>query len=139
MPSREEKDRRRRLAARESDRRRLGSVPPSGDDDDWYWGNRLAACFEDLRAEFAGHHPPVVDCEVVPDFSGIRDGMVIWLICERKVDVELLKVAESALKQRLVHRMQARKFPESAVASLQVMYTSLEDIELGGGRFRYFR
>ena len=109
------------------------------EDDDWYWGEQMIACFEDLRGELAQHHPPVVDREIMPQFSGRPEDMFLWFICERGIDVPKLKSIEGLLKSRIQGCMEIRGFPTSAVNSLQVGSTSLEDIEEGGGRFYYFR
>jgi len=109
------------------------------DDDNWYWGKQMVACFDDLRKEFGVHHPPVVDREIMPQFSGSPDDMFLWFICEKADDVQRLKSNEGPLKSRIQDRMKIRGFPNSATDSLQVGSTSLEDIEEGGGRFYYFR
>jgi hypothetical protein len=108
-------------------------------DDRWYWGKQMIGCFEDLRAELSKHQPPVVDSEIIPAFSGSPAAMVVWFICESAGDVQKLKSTEDLLRSRIQARMETRGFPPSAVSSLRVASTSLEDIEKGGGRFYYFR
>lgn len=106
---------------------------------DRHWGNQMLACFDDLRPDLAKHEPPVIDREVIPSFSGDPDGIVIWLICDCSEDVVLLEAAKPALTTLLQERMGHRGFPASAIESLLVSMTSLQDIESGGGRFYFFR
>ncbi len=107
--------------------------------DPWHWGKQMIACLDDLRIELQKHQPPVVDWEIMPSFTGSADDIFVWFICDTTADVEGLKATEDSLKAKIQDCMKAHKFPASAVSSLQVGSTSLEDIEKGGGRFYFFR
>ena len=112
---------------------------PDSNDHDWHWGNQMLACFDDLRESFAERDPPIVDREVIPPFCGKPDDMFIWLICEHHDDVSRMSDDADALASLLRSRMTSRGFPESAVDTVGVSFTSLQDIEAGGGRFYFFR
>jgi hypothetical protein len=108
-------------------------------DNKWHWGRELLNCFDDLRDEFAVREPAVVDCEVIPGFSGDPNGMAIWLICRNAADVARLANGEPELWRSIARRMCYRGFPSSAVESVRIAFTSWEDIRNGGGRFFFFR
>lgn len=118
---------------------RMARVMKEQDDDHWFWGKQMIACLDDLKVELDRHQPPVVDREIMPALDGTPDDMFVWFICEKAMDVETLKTAESPLKSLLKDRMKERGFPGSSISSLRVGSTSLEDIENGGGRFYFFR
>ncbi len=119
----------------------LGELAMSSDgiQTNWHWGKKMLACFDELRADFAQHKPPIIDREDIPSFSGDPDGMVIWIICKHSDGVNQLETDKPALTTLLQERMGHRGFPPAAIESLFVSVTSLQDIESGGGRFYFFR
>jgi hypothetical protein len=108
-------------------------------DDHFCWGTELVACFDELRPAFARRSPPIVDREIMPHLDGRPDDIFIWFICERAADVTLAEAHRRELQAAIQERMVAHGFPKHAVDTLQSGVTSLEDIEVGGGRFYYFR
>ena len=105
----------------------------------WRWGTELIACFDDLKWPLSQRTPPILDKEVIPDFGGSPDGLVLWVICDRHDDVASLEAQHADLTQLFQAQMTKRDFPASAVSSLRLFMTSREDIDLGGGRFAFFR
>jgi hypothetical protein len=108
-------------------------------EDPWKWGKEMLAIFEELRPELLRLSPPVIDCEVLPPFSGSPDGMFLHFICEHSRDVAQMKTNASAPVTSVKSAMVTHGFPASAVNTLKVFFTSLEDIQKGGGRFAFFR
>jgi hypothetical protein len=108
-------------------------------DDHFRWGMELVACFDDLRPVFAPCSPSIVVREIMPPCDGRPDDMFIWFLCERAADVPLAEVHRLKIHAAILARMTGRGFPKEAVDTLQSGVTSLEDIEVSGSRFYYFR
>ncbi|MBI2812665.1 MAG: hypothetical protein HYX71_00070 [Opitutae bacterium] len=104
------------------------------------WVNVMSACLDFHKKEQDSSSYPIVDSELLADFSGSPENMFVWFICRTRVDKNIfrdiaLREATTALKKR----MSEGGFPEEAVSSLKTDVTSEEDIEEGGGRFSFFR
>ncbi len=107
--------------------------------DRWRWAKTLIACFDDLRDKFATMKPPILDREVIANFSGSPNGLVLWLICAKSADVRRMSAQKNVLRRLVTEAMARRGFADEARDSLQLYFTSHEEIEAGGGRFYYFR
>lgn len=112
---------------------------PDTSSDTWRWGNDLVACFDELKPELGASQPAVIDSEIIPDFSGSPDGLVLWLICDRKRDVGSLEAQAENFRALFAAAMRRHQFPQSAIDSLRLGFTSQEQITNRGGRFAYFR
>ena len=83
----------------------------------------------------------IVDVEILPQFSGDPDGMCAWLIFASRAEARRARAPakvpkiESKIRTALVDN----GFPSSSVGSFEVRYTSVPEIEAGGGRFAFFR
>ena len=99
----------------------------------------MVACFDELAPRFAASHPSIVDKEVIPPFTGEPGDNWIHLICERADDVAAAKEREPVFREWLTGCLASRGYPANSLPSLKLSFTSLEDIEAGGGRFYYFR
>ena len=75
--------------------------------------------------------------EVIPDFDGSQNGLVVWFICEHSRTSESFDLdgASEALK----NKMRDAGFPQSAVETLRTDVTSQTEVRVGGGRFLFFR
>jgi hypothetical protein len=112
---------------------------PGTSSDTWRWGNELVACFDELKPELGIFQPAVIDREIIPDFSGSPDGLVLWLICAKERGVATLEAEAPHFRSLFAAAMTRRQFPQSAIDSLWLGFTSHEQINKGGGRFGYFR
>jgi hypothetical protein len=83
----------------------------------------------------------IVDVEIVPQFSGAPDGMCGWLIFASRNEAKRARAPSTATKIESKARsaLVEAGFPPSSVGSFEVRYTSLPEIEAGGGRFYFFR
>jgi hypothetical protein len=108
-------------------------------EDRWKWGNAMLNCVADLRARQTSSCA-FVDEEVMPRFDGRPDDMFVWFICRTRTDKEAFRKSELRRTTKALKECMGRAgFPDDAVASLSTDVTSKEDIEDGGGRFRFFR
>jgi hypothetical protein len=83
----------------------------------------------------------VVDVEIIPQFNGDPENMFAWLIFATTEDAAAAMQPETKPKiEERVHALLSEDgFPVEAVASFRIGYTSLPEIEAGGGRFLFFR
>jgi hypothetical protein len=109
------------------------------DDERWKWGKAFVACYEQLKPDLAAVPPKVTDAEIIPSFTGSPDGIACWLICEKARDVSVLRQRAPHFRELFAATMKAKGFPDSAIESFQLDFTSEQDIKDGGGRFAYFR
>ncbi|MEU4476161.1 hypothetical protein [Micromonospora sp. NPDC023888] len=99
---------------------------------------RLVA--EALTAEAfkdSGHH--VVDLEVIPSFDGSSEEMRAWLIFSMVEEAQAAREEAPALEERARAVLAKRGYPAEALPSFRLYFTSVPEIEAGGGRFYYFR
>ncbi|MFI6240033.1 hypothetical protein ACIBEF_09175 [Micromonospora sp. NPDC050795] len=99
---------------------------------------RLVA--EALTAEAfkdSGHR--IVDLEVIPSFDGSSDEMCSWLIFSTVEEAQAAREEAPALEERARAVLAQRGYPTEALPSFRLSFTSVPEIEAGGGRFYYFR
>jgi hypothetical protein len=84
---------------------------------------------------------PVADVEVVPNLDGSPENMWAWLIFEDPEVAQTAGQPDSSvrLEERARVALASRGFPVDALPSFHLRYTSLPEIEAGGGRFSFFR
>jgi hypothetical protein len=87
---------------------------------------------------FLGLRAPV-DVEVIPNFSGHPERIEAWLIFGTHHDSSWAEDNASALRDRAISRLRDAGFPEEAVPSFALRFTSVAEIERRGGRFAFFR
>jgi hypothetical protein len=108
--------------------------------DRWKWGKLMVACVDALRVAQTDAECPFVDHEVIPPFTGSPDGVGVWFICSTKKKRERFEESElSRQTEALKRKMSEVGFPPTAITTVDVSATSLEEIEEKGGRFAYFR
>lgn len=78
-----------------------------------------------------------VDVEVIPSFDGSPKDMFAWLIFA--TGDEASRAGEKQMAGRLLERARENGFPADAVSSFSIYFTSIPEIEAGGGRFYFFR
>ena len=104
------------------------------------WVNVMSACLDSLKKEQDGSSYPIVDSELIADFSGSTENMFVWFICRTRVDKGIFRnIALQETTNALKIRMSKASIPREAVSSLKTDVTSEEDIKKGGGRFSFFR
>jgi hypothetical protein len=83
----------------------------------------------------------IVDVEILPQLSGDPDGMCGWLIFASQAEARLARAPAKAatLESKIRAALVGDGFPISSVGSFEVRYTSVPEIEAGGGRFAFFR
>ena len=99
---------------------------------------RLVA--EALTAEAfkdSGHR--VVDREVIPPFDGSPEDMWVCLISSTAEEAQAAREEAPALEERARAVLATRGYPAEALPSFRLYFTSVPEIEAGGGRFYYFR
>ena len=74
----------------------------------WRWGLELIACFDDLQRTLSQRTPPILDKEVIPDFGGSPDGLVLWVICDRRDEVASVEAQHADLMQLFQAQMTKR-------------------------------
>jgi hypothetical protein len=87
---------------------------------------------------FRGLRSPV-DVEVIPNFSGHPERMEAWLIFGITEDSSWAEDNASAFRDRAISRLRDAGFPEAALPSFALRFTSVAEIEQRGGRFAFFR
>jgi hypothetical protein len=83
----------------------------------------------------------IVDVEILPQLSGDPDGMCGWLIFVSRAEATRARAPAKARKieSKVRAALVDDGFPTSSVGSFEVRYTSVPEIEAGGGRFAFFR
>jgi hypothetical protein len=83
----------------------------------------------------------ITDVEIIPDFNGTPDGMFGWLIFASRKEAKLARSPRVAAK--ILAKVRAALvdagFLQHSAGSFQIGFTSLPEIEAGGGRFGFFR
>ena len=81
-----------------------------------------------------------VDCKIIPPFGGRPDGIFVWFICDSITTRDRFRAdALSDATGRLRALAVEAGFPAASAETLRTDVTSNEEIESGGGRFRFFR
>jgi len=83
----------------------------------------------------------VVDAEVFPSLDGSPEGMSGWLIFPDRAQAKTAArpTAAAQIVSRLRQALVAKGFPQHAVPSFELKFTSLPEIDKAGGRFAFFR
>jgi hypothetical protein len=105
----------------------------------WRFGTLAGQALRDHAFDDLGY--PIVDVEVIPPFDASPADMWIWLIFE--TPEMAASAGESYTSAMLAERAKEvlvnRGYPANALSSLRLRYTSVPEIEAGGGRFSFFR
>lgn len=88
---------------------------------------------------FADLGHTVVDREVIPPFDGRPDDISVFLIVATRAEADVARADLPRLGERATAGLRDAGFPVAALDTLEVLATSHEEIEDGGGRFFYFR
>ena len=104
----------------------------------WHWGLLIG---ETLRTPgaFAPLGLQVVDVEVIPDFTGSPDRMSAWLIFDSPPEASAAQARTDEVRTFAAGLLALAGYPDAAWRSFRIFYTSVPEIEAGGGRFRFFR
>jgi hypothetical protein len=111
----------------------------ASDERRWRWGNALVAILGKLKGS-ATFAPGYRDFEVIPPLDGSPGGIAVWFICDtRSARDQFRECSLSSARVEVIHEMEKSGFSAEAASSLWCDVTSQEDIEIGGGRFAFFR
>ena len=104
----------------------------------WRWGLLVGVTLR-MPGAFAPLGLRVVDVEVIPDFGGSPNRMSAWLIFDSRPEASAAEARTEEVRAFAAGLLATAGYSGAALPSFKTLYTSLPEIQAGGGRFAFFR